>query len=52
MAAYSNQGKADLYFMYGLVNGNALEARLYRGAFPEKAHARPINVLAIVSVLA
>ncbi|GBN93875.1 hypothetical protein AVEN_68607-1 [Araneus ventricosus] len=31
MAKYSNQEKADMHFMYGLANGNDLEAeRLYR----------------------
>ncbi|GBO14990.1 hypothetical protein AVEN_77152-1 [Araneus ventricosus] len=35
MAAYSNQEKADMHFMDGLANGNALEAeRLYRQSFP------------------
>ncbi|GBN27983.1 hypothetical protein AVEN_264206-1 [Araneus ventricosus] len=34
MATYSNQEKADMHFMYGLANGNDLEAeRLYRQRF-------------------
>ncbi|GBO31413.1 hypothetical protein AVEN_145815-1 [Araneus ventricosus] len=37
MAAYSNQEKADMHFMYGLANGNDLEAeRLYRQRFPRR----------------
>ncbi|GBM85314.1 hypothetical protein AVEN_95935-1 [Araneus ventricosus] len=35
MATYNNQEKADMRFMYGLANGNDLEAeRLYRQRFP------------------
>ncbi|GBN31960.1 hypothetical protein AVEN_39360-1 [Araneus ventricosus] len=37
MATYSNQEKADIHFMYGLVNGNDLEPeRLYRQRFPRR----------------
>lgn len=37
MSTYSNQEKADMHFMYGLANGNALEAaRLYRQRFPRR----------------
>ncbi|GBN98572.1 hypothetical protein AVEN_39666-1 [Araneus ventricosus] len=37
MATYCNQEKADMHFMYGLANGNALEAeRLYRQRFPRR----------------
>ncbi|GBM40708.1 hypothetical protein AVEN_159676-1 [Araneus ventricosus] len=37
MAKYSNQEKAGMHFMYGLPNGNALEAeRLYRQHFPRR----------------
>ncbi|GBL90565.1 hypothetical protein AVEN_179475-1 [Araneus ventricosus] len=37
MARYSNQEKADTHFMYGLANGNDLEAeRLYRQRFPRR----------------
>ncbi|GBN58159.1 hypothetical protein AVEN_22722-1 [Araneus ventricosus] len=37
MATYSNQEKADMHFMYGLANGNDLEAeRLYRQRFPRR----------------
>ncbi|GBL95053.1 hypothetical protein AVEN_188803-1 [Araneus ventricosus] len=37
MATYSNQEKADMHFMCGLANGNALEAeRLYRQRFPRR----------------
>ncbi|GBN69317.1 hypothetical protein AVEN_175128-1 [Araneus ventricosus] len=37
MATYSNQEKAGMHFMYGLANGNALEAeRLYRQRFPRR----------------
>jgi hypothetical protein len=37
---YGNEGYADMHFMYGKANGNALEAvRLYQEAFPpQKAH--------------
>ncbi|GBN11589.1 hypothetical protein AVEN_23570-1 [Araneus ventricosus] len=37
MATYSNQEKADMHFMYGLANGNDLEAeRLYTQRFPRR----------------
>ncbi|GBO20444.1 hypothetical protein AVEN_195796-1 [Araneus ventricosus] len=37
MATYSNQEKADMHFMYGLGNRNALEAEiLYRRRFPRR----------------
>ncbi|GBO04535.1 hypothetical protein AVEN_23795-1 [Araneus ventricosus] len=37
MATHSNQEKADMPFMYGLANGNNLEAkRLYRHCFPRR----------------
>ncbi|GBN53334.1 hypothetical protein AVEN_267772-1 [Araneus ventricosus] len=37
IATYSNQEKADMHFMYGLANGNDLEAeRLYRQRFPRR----------------
>ncbi|GBM59586.1 hypothetical protein AVEN_113010-1 [Araneus ventricosus] len=37
MTTYSNQEKADMHCMYGLANGNDLEAeRLYRQRFPRR----------------
>ncbi|GBM43308.1 hypothetical protein AVEN_220834-1 [Araneus ventricosus] len=37
METYSNQEKADMHFMYGLANGNDLEAeRLQRQRFPRR----------------
>ncbi|GBM32118.1 hypothetical protein AVEN_11908-1 [Araneus ventricosus] len=37
MATYSNQEKAGMHFMYGVANGNALEAeRLHRQRFPRR----------------
>ncbi|GBN97018.1 hypothetical protein AVEN_46673-1 [Araneus ventricosus] len=40
MATYSNEEKADMHFIYGLANVNALEAeRLYRQRFPGR-HAQ------------
>ncbi|GBO28851.1 hypothetical protein AVEN_213681-1 [Araneus ventricosus] len=37
MATYSNQEEVDRHFMYGIVNGNALEAeRQYMQRFPRK----------------
>ncbi|GBN85116.1 hypothetical protein AVEN_258295-1 [Araneus ventricosus] len=37
MTTYSNKEKADVHFMYGLANGDALEAeRLYRQRFPRR----------------
>ncbi|GBM67780.1 hypothetical protein AVEN_181665-1 [Araneus ventricosus] len=37
MATYSHREKADMHFMYGVANGNDLEAeRLYRQRFPRR----------------
>ncbi|GBL75904.1 hypothetical protein AVEN_234244-1 [Araneus ventricosus] len=37
MVTYSNQENADVHFMYGLANGNDLEAEiLYRQRFPRR----------------
>ncbi|GBM36178.1 hypothetical protein AVEN_138936-1 [Araneus ventricosus] len=48
MAAYSNQEKADMHFMYDRANGNDLAA--IKSAFPEKTRDRPKIVPAIASV--
>ena len=37
MTKYNNQGKLDMYFMYGMANSNALESpRLYKHCYPRR----------------
>ena len=52
MEPYSNEEYADMHFMYGRAEGNALEAaRLYRQQYPVRRHPESCHLQGSISAL-